>query len=319
LDGLASWMGPETKVFKILYSKYTTPEEVFGPISVKSLKEDCYRRVLTNMLPEAHFGFGDEIFKAGSGILNTKLKVLNERIYVNGDGKEITCPLLQFVAASNEWPNDENGGKELGALFDRFLFRKHVKPVSKAGRKRLLWVTHQIVPSTQITPQEIELAHLEMRKLGWDVEVQQALEEILEKLNQEGIFPGDRRQVKSIHATQAYAYLNGSDTVQKEHLEILQHVLWDDPTEQPEKCARIVNKIANPIGMLITEKLAQAQDVINSIDPDQKHSVYDAVAKLESIRDELLALPNSPRCETAIEYVRGEIKRHYGKVVKGSL
>ena len=75
--------------------------------------------------------FADEIFKAGSSILNTMLRILNERTFENGDGQFRKVPLAMCVAASNEWPGDD-GGKELGALFDRFLLRCKVDPLPRA-------------------------------------------------------------------------------------------------------------------------------------------------------------------------------------------
>src|SRR4051812_14174 len=137
LDSLMAWMGG--RKFTVLFTKFTTPEEVFGPISVAGLKEDRYRRVTTGKLPEADGAFGDEVFKASSAILNTLLRILNERVHDNGEGALTPVPLKIFVAASNEWPHQFEGGKELGALWDRFLFRKAVRPIlTAAGRTRLL-------------------------------------------------------------------------------------------------------------------------------------------------------------------------------------
>src|SRR5213080_3403674 len=84
LDSLMAWMNG--RKFTVLFTKFTTPEEVFGPVSVAGLKEDKYRRVTAGKLPEADGAFGDEIFKASSAILNTLLRVLNERVYDRGEG-----------------------------------------------------------------------------------------------------------------------------------------------------------------------------------------------------------------------------------------
>src|SRR6185312_10397975 len=163
------------QAFSVLFNKFTTPEEVFGPISVQGLKEDKYRRVTTHKLPEADLLFADEIFKAGTAILNTMLKILNERLYDNGDGTYRKCPLLLCLAASNEWPNDDNGGKELGALFDRFLFRKTVNTVSKTGRKGLLGKAlandpcQAIFPCT-LSPAEIKQARNEATQLPYPLD-----------------------------------------------------------------------------------------------------------------------------------------------------
>src|SRR3954465_5285107 len=114
LDSLLGWAGG--KRFSVLLTKFSVPEEVFGPVSLAGLKEDRYRRITTGKLPEADFAFVDEVFKASSAILNTLLKLLNERVYDAGDGEARPVPLKLCVAASNEWPGTETA-KELAALF----------------------------------------------------------------------------------------------------------------------------------------------------------------------------------------------------------
>src|SRR6188472_1670667 len=118
-----AWM--KGRKFSILLNKFTCAEEVLGPISMTGLKSDCYRRVTTGKLPEADLTFIDEVFKGSSAILNTLLKILNERTYEVGDGTTVKVPLRLAVGASNEWPSPETG-KELSALLDRFLLRKTV-------------------------------------------------------------------------------------------------------------------------------------------------------------------------------------------------
>src|SRR4051794_742888 len=112
LDSLLTWM--EGRRFSILLTKFTTPEEVLGPISIAALKEDRYARVTANRLPEADVPFIDEVWKASSAILNTLLRLLNEGVFER-DGAWVEAPLRLCVAASNEWP-DAEGGKELAAL-----------------------------------------------------------------------------------------------------------------------------------------------------------------------------------------------------------
>jgi MoxR-like ATPase len=107
--------------FERLLTKFSTPEELFGPISLKALEQDKFQRVLTGKLPEAQFAFVDEIFKSSSAILNSLLTLINERVFHN-DGAAVQCPLVTMFGASNELPE----GKELEALFDRFLFRFEV-------------------------------------------------------------------------------------------------------------------------------------------------------------------------------------------------
>jgi MoxR-like ATPase len=303
LDSLMAWM--KGKKFSILFTKYTTPEECFGPISVVGLKEDRYRRVTTGKLPEADGAFGDEIWKASSAILNTLLRILNERVYEK-------VPLLIFVAASNEWPHAQEGGKELSALFDRFLFRRTVRPIlSGAGRKRLLWERdHTPKLSTSITPAEIDQAHADALALPLSDEAREALEAILKELAKEGIQPGDRRQFKSVGAAQAFAYLNGSERVEPEHLEILASTLWDDPQEQPEKVAGIVARIANPTGMRVNSLLLEVEQILAATDVKQLAQAASAAGKLQEIVKKLGTLKGSDaRVAKAKDYVQAQIKK----------
>src|SRR6202789_3555792 len=104
--------------FQWLLTKFSTPEEIFGAVSLKGLEEDDYRRVTTHKLPEAHIAFLDEIFKANSSILNALLTIINERIFHNGR-ERFTVPLITVFGASNELPDED----ELTALYDRFMLR----------------------------------------------------------------------------------------------------------------------------------------------------------------------------------------------------
>lgn len=314
LDSIMRWMKGANR-FSILFNKFTTPEEVFGPISVTGLKADQYRRITTGKLPEANCAFLDEIFKASSAILNTTLRILNERVFENGDGKFKKCPLQLCVAASNEWPGEDGNGKELGALFDRFLFRKTVKPVSVVnGRKLLLRAamelnTCEATFSGELSEAELEAAHKFANQIPFTDEAKKGLWTILQELNKEGIFPGDRRMYKSVKAARAYTFLCGEDEVTPAHLEILKHVLWDDPQEQPEKCAKVVMRVANPLQLIIDEKLAIAADVVKSC------NATDAVPKLQALQKELNGLNNDPRRDKAVAIVKQMIKDCYNKVI----
>ena len=91
LDAILSWTGGIK--FAILLTKFSVPEEVIGPVSLTGLKEDRYVRITTGKLPEADFAFIDETFKGSSAILNSLLKILNERAFDAGDGVVRTVPL----------------------------------------------------------------------------------------------------------------------------------------------------------------------------------------------------------------------------------
>ncbi|MEY8688884.1 MAG: AAA family ATPase, partial [Leptothrix sp. (in: b-proteobacteria)] len=121
------------RYFERLLTRFSTPEELFGPLSLKALEDDRYERLIDGFLPTAGIAFLDEVFKANSAILNALLTLLNEREFDNGAGR-LRTPLISVVAASNEVPSDE----ALQAFHDRFLLRVPVAPVSDAAFAALL-------------------------------------------------------------------------------------------------------------------------------------------------------------------------------------
>jgi len=131
----------DARYFERLLTRFSVPEELFGPLSIKALEEDRYERHTDGFLPDASIAFIDEVFKANSAILNALLTLLNEREFDNGAGRQ-RCPLISAIGATNDVPEDEVGE----AFFDRFLVRLPVAAVSAdnfgalldAGRGRVL-------------------------------------------------------------------------------------------------------------------------------------------------------------------------------------
>jgi MoxR-like ATPase len=266
--------------FEILCNKYTTPEEVIGPVSIQAMRRDEYRRVTAHKLPEAHIAFLDEIFKSSSAILNVLLKLLNERRFVNGPDV-IDCPLQMCIAASNEW-GDGEGGKELAALFDRFLFRRQVQRIMDPRNvDRLLWDSHlEIKVPCMLSPAEIDKARHDATALPWSDAAKDAFKQVLNALRAEAISPGDRRLRKSVKATQAFAYLAGASEVLPDHLEILADVLWDDPATQMKEAAKIIGKVANPSGLIVNQLLSEAQQILNKVNVKDMAEATSATKKL---------------------------------------
>lgn len=110
----------DARYFEYLLTRFSEPNELFGPVDIQAFRSGSYRRVVTNMLPEAEIVFLDEAFKANSAILNSLLTLLNERRFNNG-AQLMKVPLISLFAASNEVPSSDN----LDAIFDRFLLRVH--------------------------------------------------------------------------------------------------------------------------------------------------------------------------------------------------
>ena len=309
LDSVLSWTGG-TK-FSILLTKFTSVEEVMGPVSLAALKADKYLRVTTGKLPEADYAFVDEVYKASSAILNVMLKILNERVYDAGDGVLKKVPLKLCLGASNEWASPDTG-KELAALSDRFTLRKSVSPIrSLAGRQKLLW-TRDHAPrfSSTVSPAEVEHARRQALALPWSGDAKEALEVILKELAKEGVQPGDRRQYKAVNVVQAFAYLCGADEVLPEHLEVAQHCLWDAPDgDQPQKAAQVIAKIANPVGMRVTQLLLEAEQVLAAADVRNLADAAKAAAKLAEIDRQLSGLKGNGRVEKARSYLKDQLKK----------
>lgn len=124
---------PEARYFERLLTRFSVPEELFGPLSLRALEDDRYERLTEGYLPSAEVAFLDEVFKANSAILNTLLGLLHERSFDNGS-QRVAVPLVCLVGASNEVPQDDS----LHAFYDRFLLRVPVQPVDDAHFDALL-------------------------------------------------------------------------------------------------------------------------------------------------------------------------------------
>jgi MoxR-like ATPase len=181
------------RYFERLLTRFTVPEELFGPLSISALEEDRYERQTAGFLPQATIAFIDEVFKANSAILNALLTLLNEREFDNGPRRE-PCPLISVIGATNAVPEDEVGE----AFFDRFLVRLPVAPVSAPGFRALLEVGERPpvpVPAALGEPERTAVARA-AREVRVGEEVAALLAEARARLAGEGLYVSDRRWVK---------------------------------------------------------------------------------------------------------------------------
>jgi MoxR-like ATPase len=304
----------DAPVYSELMMKDTPAEAVFGPLDIPLLTGQTtgkseYVRLVDGYLPAAVGAFLDEVFKSGPAVLNRLLKIMNERRFRN-KGQMLSVPLISLFSASNEWPNDQEGGKELAAFMDRYLLRANIESVrSPAGRQRLLW-TRDHVPqlSVRVTEAELRQAKKEAQALPWEPKAKDTLTTILQALNKEGIVPGDRRQYKAVDVAAANAYLNGATQVDTEHLEILQHVLWVDPVEQPRKAAEIITKLANPLGSQIAALLLEAQTIVEGTNPGDLQESIIGTKKLEEIGKKLNKLKKTDKQKNALDFVEQSVR-----------
>jgi MoxR-like ATPase len=215
--------------FQWLLTRFTTPEEIFGAVSLRALEQDDYRRVTSRKLPEAHIAFLDEIFKANSSILNAILTLINERLFHNG--KEIVkVPLLSLFGASNELPEDD----ELLALYDRFLLRFVVNYIAEDYRFLRMLEAGPAPERTSLTLEELREMQSAARALPIPSHIYRAIADIRRELKRKNLEASDRRYRQSLNLLQAHAYLSGEKEVKESDLYFLEHVLWRDPQEQTE-------------------------------------------------------------------------------------
>ena len=221
----------KSSYFERLLTRFTVPEELFGPLSIKGLEEDRYERLTTAYLPTASIAFLDEIFKANSAILNSLLTLLNEREFDNGTRRDKT-PLIAVIGASNELPDSE----ELNALFDRFLLRLHVGSVSKEAFPSLIGLRGHAAPdvpeSLKLTDADVVAIQAAAEKVEVHGDVVALLCALRDWCGAESIPVSDRRWRKIVKLLQVSALTNGRETVSIWDCWLLQHCLWNTPEDR---------------------------------------------------------------------------------------
>jgi len=232
----------DAKYFELLFTRFTEPNEVFGAVKLTKLKQDIFERNIKGMLPDSHFAYLDEIFKANSSILNSLLTILNERKFDNG-GVRVDCPLITMLGASNELPEDRS---VLDALWDRLLIKFVVSSIGDDTNFMKLLDDATKSDTVRLSLGDIEKAQLEAEKVSVPDEVKKAIINIRKKLRHEGIMPSDRRYKKALTVIKANAWLRGVDTATVDDLSVLTFILWDNP-EQIPKVEEIVMELSNPL------------------------------------------------------------------------
>jgi MoxR-like ATPase len=215
------------RYFERLLTRFSTPEELFGPLSLKALEDDRYERLTDGYLPTASIAFLDEVFKANSAILNALLTLLNEREFDNGAGRTRT-PLISVIGASNEVPLEE----ALTAFYDRFLIRVPVGPVGDAAFTQLLALGAAPAPSApRLTRAELSAWLAQRDSVALPVDVTRHLHALREHLKGEQMAVSDRRWRQLIGLLRTAAFTQGHERIEPLDLWLMPYALAPQPAQ----------------------------------------------------------------------------------------
>ena len=289
----------DAQSFEYLMSRFSTPDEIFGPVSIQKLKtSDTYERAVEGYLPTADVVFLDEIWKAGPAIQNTLLTVINEKIFRNGN-REMHLPLKLLVAASNELPAK---GEGLEALWDRFVIRIESRPIKleKNFRAMLLEAPTDFLGPTdftdstdssgsmgksdstdfsdsadfsdlKITAEEYAEWVEKICKIGVKEEVLDAISAIRKSLRavnvdeaaeRRYIYVSDRRWKNIVRLLRTSAFMQDREEVDICDLLPIYQCLWQEPEERDAIRSIVIRAHFSPFAEKLVEmKNALAEDI----------------------------------------------------------
>lgn len=283
----------EAQSFEYLMSRFSTPDEIFGPVSIQKLKtSDTYERAVEGYLPTADVVFLDEIWKAGPAIQNTLLTVINEKIFRNGN-REMHLPLKLLVAASNELPAK---GEGLEALWDRFVIRIESRPIKlEKNFRAMLLDSHadflgptDFTDSTdfsgftgglghadfadnadfsdfsdlKITSEEYAEWTERIDKIGVKIEVLDAISAIRKSLRavnvdeaaeRRNIYVSDRRWKNIVRLLRTSAFMQDREEVDICDLLPIYHCLWQEPEERDAIRNIVIRALFSPFADKLVE------------------------------------------------------------------
>lgn len=292
------------KSFEYLMSRFSTPDEIFGPVSIRKMKdEDKYERNIDGYMPTADVVFLDEIWKAGPAIQNSLLTAINEKIYRNGE-KDIHLPMKVLIGASNELPDSDAG---LEALWDRFIVRMVCEGISRRDDFENMILDDQVNTNLSIkrsvSEKEYHQWQSEIIKVNVPQNILDSINSIREALkavtiqhtDEDGetedescfVYVSDRRWKKIIRLLRTSALMQGRNTVVHSDLLLLKYCLWQEiehiePVNKiiirsifTESTLALLNLKKEINDYLRNLKENQAYSKILKQEPDDKKKIYD--------------------------------------------
>ena len=313
----------DARYFDYLLTRFTEPNEIFGPVDIQSFREGSYRRRIDGMLPEAEIVFLDEIFKANSAILNSLLTLLNARRFTHGN-QSVRVPLISLYAASNEVPNDE----ALSALFDRFLLRVRVDYLDSYHFRGLLQKGVEL-EAKHMNPDALplnavvsaaDLLQLQRRfgeLLEFNEEFLATFKGLVFQIRSEGVGLSDRRIVKLLKLFKASAVFDGRSEVNDSDFFVLRHV-WNTP-EQEEILQEVVGPVldqwyeqhpdqarigATPTNLQdLLDELKVIRDTLTGSEVLSDMQLFSQLRNLGDIKAALMRMPDNPTAQRMIAEV----------------
>lgn len=256
-------------VFEYLMSRFSTPDEIFGPVSIQKLKDnDIYERQINGYLPDSDIVFLDEIWKAGPAIQNALLTVLNEKIFKNGRS-DIHIPMKLLIAASNELPQENSG---LDAIWDRFVVRAISTSIrDETNFCNLLRVTRtdelHIDEDALITDELYRDWQEKIKDICFTKPILLYIIKLRKRLaepsdEQPAIYISDRRWAKVGKILRTSAFLNGRDTVDWSDVWLMRYCLWNQTSDIERVCNYMVEELSSADFKLL-DMIEEKLDVIS--------------------------------------------------------
>jgi len=309
----------DARFFDYLLTRFTEPNEIFGPVDIQAFRQGTYRRRIEKMLPEAEVVFLDEIFKANSAILNSLLTLVNARRFTHGTNT-VRVPLISLFAASNEVPTDE----ALSAIFDRFLLRVRCDYLDSYHFRGLLQKGIQLevqqMADVQVGRKVATAAELlyVQRDFGQHVKMSEefltTFKGLVFQIRSEGIGLSDRRVVKLLKLFASSALFDGRDHVTDADLFILRHT-WNTP-EQEEILQEIVGPVldrwyeshpdhgrigATPTSLQdLLEELRVIRETLTGSQVLSDMQLFSQLRNLGDIKAALLRMQDSPTAQRMV-------------------